>query len=220
MHCDSGTSNAALRTVAGAHQHDGAQSKRESLKSETLARLLAYNNDKLVQTNAMIKKPCYFRSENYLYHIRTQPSYYFCVGASKSMQALWGIIGETVHLISFSITGDLLDVKSFGWNDFNSSIDEKSYDSLIWAASLRFVKEYDLESDTISVKRFWIENLNAGVEDVSDTIKEMIQSPEIFDSVELADCTESFEAWKQEDQYVFWWEQNYYMSKDGDVETS
>jgi hypothetical protein len=164
--------------------------------------------------------PCYFRPGTYLYNIKPHQGYYFCVGASKTLQALWGLIGETVYLVLFSPAGEIENVAAIGGNAFFQSPHIETHAVLLQAASKRFIGQYGLESVKISVKRFWLENINVGIEDVSDSLKEMIQSPETFDAEELADCSESLELWKAEEQYVFWWEQTYYMTKEGDVTTS
>lgn len=168
----------------------------------------------------MSEKPYYFRTEAYLYHIQSHPNYYFCVGASKDAQALWGVIGETVYLVWFSPKGDIQEIEAHPWSEFITSIDTRSYDSLLAAASLKFTDQYGLKTVPISVKRFWIQNIDAGIEDASDTIKEAIQFPERFNTEELFDSAESLEVWKSDGQYVIWWEQNYYMSREGAVVAS
>ncbi len=59
-----------------------------------------------------------------------------------------------------------------------------------------------------------------GIEDITDTIKEYLLNPSSFLKEEQEDLLNSFEEWKKLGQYAFWWGDNFYMGKDGDVESS
>jgi hypothetical protein len=167
-----------------------------------------------------MNKPYYYRQNSYLYDIKSHPDYYFCTGYSDTIQALWGIIGEKIYLILFSRSGDLKTTKSFEAKEFISHFNSNLYDVLLEKVSHKFKNEYQLNEDLIRIKRFWISNLEVGIEDVTDNIKEFLLDPSEFQLDEQEDCKESFEEWKKEDQYVFWWEQSFYMGKYGDVESS
>jgi hypothetical protein len=165
--------------------------------------------------------PLYFRDVSYLYSLKSHPTYGFCVGRNEKVQAIWGLVGWTTYLLVFSSTGDLLNVQQFSSAELGVLDSQgNSPDQILQAATRRFMQEYELSPEAVAVKRCWIGDAMIGIEDVTDNIKESIQFPSSFTDEELEDCSDSLNEWKADEQFVLWWAQSYYVSKEGDVETS
>lgn len=168
----------------------------------------------------MLEEPYYFRPESYLYSLQSHPDYYFCVGRSDTAQALWGLVGEEVYIIWFTFSGDMREGELLNRADLLASTDKLDHNIVLDKATLYLQHEFNLEDQKISVKRFWLGDMDIGIEDVTDNIKECLVDSSSFTPDEIVDCEESLEIWKSEGQFAFWWEQNFYVSLDGFVETS
>jgi hypothetical protein len=168
----------------------------------------------------MQEEPYYFRPESYLYLLQSHPSYYFCVGRSDAVQALWGLVGKEIYVIKFTLSGDLKDAGWLNQTDLLISESILDYDVTLDKVTAYLQNEFHLVDQTISIKRFWLSEVNAGIEDVTDNIKECLLEPSSFTPEEIEDCQESLEIWKSDEQFAFWWDQNFYMSSEGLVEAS
>jgi hypothetical protein len=166
-----------------------------------------------------MQEPYYFRSELYQYLLQSHPSYGFCVGRSDEAQSIWGLGEEKIELIWFDPAGNFRKVEQISWSEI-LTIEEPDLDDILTKATEFIREKFNLKAETVSVKRFWLENLEVGVEDFTETIKEFLLDRTQFDEEEVTNYEEILEEWKSEDQYVFWWGQDYYVNKKGFVETS
>ena len=166
-----------------------------------------------------MNEPYYFREERYEYKLRSHPSYGFYVGRSNNGQAIWGLGEDWIDIIWFDLAGNFERFEKIAFIDFIKAEGFQS-DILFEKANNFIYQRFNLIDETVSLKRFWLEEIETGIEDLTETMKEFLSEPDAFDDEETIEYKEILEEWKNEGQYVFWWGQDFYVNKDGFVETS
>lgn len=82
------------------------------------------------------------------------------------------------------------------------------------AASAMFTPE------TICVKSFFVPDIWFGIQDLPDHYQEFLDHPENTDEAERLDWMESIEDWRERKSFVLWCNEDYYLSEDGELESS
>jgi|CXWL01.1.fsa_nt_gi hypothetical protein len=166
----------------------------------------------------MIKNEArYTRAGSYTYQLRSHPTYYFEAGRSDSGQALWGFLAGGAYVLHFDGSGRLLRVEQ---KDLPGAVVRGAMPEMLRDLSFRVRSELALTDEPISIRRFWLRELNAGIEDLGDDLKEFADSPASFQGEELAEMTDALEQWLSGGMYVLWWEQPFEVNEAGEVETS
>ena len=147
--------------------------------------------------DSCLTTPLYYRESDYLYTLRSHVNYYFCVGESPDLKHLWGPAEETVAHLLFKPDGELWKVKDYPWSDFVPEFDSTSYPVLLELASKRLSVEFQMVQRPISVKRFWLDGRNIGIEDLPEDMKEFLLHPERFNDTERREYEASVERWKE-----------------------
>ena len=167
-----------------------------------------------------MNNPYYFRDENYHYKLQSHLPYGFWVGKSDKFQAVWGVNNNYAELIWFDLEGNFVSLDKVAFDDTSKISNELDFDEVTNKLIQNVRQKFGLADETILVKRFWLEKLEAGIEDLTETMKEFLTNSDSFEEEEAAEYKELIEDWKDEQQYVFWWGQDFYVSKEGFVETS
>jgi hypothetical protein len=83
-----------------------------------------------------------------------------------------------------------------------------------WQAELGF------RTATIRVKEFWADGHSVGIEEMPDHYRD-IETADWFPNEERRQhFRESRERWLARGSFVFWWAKDYYVSRDGEVEST
>jgi hypothetical protein len=115
-------------------------------------------------------KPYYFRALDYSYNIKSHSDYFFVTGVNANRQFLL-LEDSDFDLLIFDKAGCFLERKIFLEPDCESVF------RLVGA-----------QEEMISVKRFWIEDLEVGIEDFPSFIKEYILEPSTYDELESVEA--------------------------------
>ena len=147
-------------------------------------------------------EPYYFRSQSYRYSLQSHPTYYFYVGRSDTIQALWGLIGGDIYIFWFADSGELMRVEKFDINTLYSFSEKGNYQQRLELATNHFRQKFSLKDCSILVKRFWNREIKVGIEDVTDGLKEFLVDETSFDDDEIDDYKDLLEDWKTERMFA------------------
>lgn len=79
-----------------------------------------------------------------------------------------------------------------------------------WAEQLQIV------TGTISIKKFFVPEYWVGIKDLPDHYQDVLDNPNDYKS-ELDDLYVEINEWQSRGDYVLWWNDEYYMSQEGEV---
>ena len=77
-----------------------------------------------------------------------------------------------------------------------------------------------LNEGQVRVKRFLLQERAIGIGDLPDYLQEYLSNPDSFPPSEALDLADTIQAWKEEDLFVFWWEEEYTVDSEGIVASS
>ncbi len=80
-------------------------------------------------------------------------------------------------------------------------------------------EEIGLRPKTIKVKRFMSAD-GAGIEDLPGHYQQFLEDPSQFDEEGRQYYPELIRDWREEGSFVFWWAKDYWMSRNGEVEST
>ncbi len=72
---------------------------------------------------------------------------------------------------------------------------------------------------TIKVKKFWLAKHLLGIEEYPSHFQEALSAPTI-DVAEKTEIINSIELWKEQNQFVLWWGNDYWLDQTGSVISS
>ncbi len=82
-------------------------------------------------------------------------------------------------------------------------------------------QEYLLKEQTICIQEFFIKDRFISLSKMPHDIIEFIEEPQNFDANEIEDYQYQLEYWQtRSDDFVFYWNEEYWCGKDGEVHTS
>lgn len=162
--------------------------------------------------------PYYFRTSSYLYTLDSAPSYFWYTGRLLDRQVFWGIANDWFVEITFADDGHLLEERhtQLKRSELLELVGPEAGETLLH----RGTWGTQVELAPIKVLRFWIPAIRTGIEDLFETGKESIIEPESFSELELSDIEDSIQIWQERKQFIFWFDNEYYMSRGGKVEAS
>lgn len=73
---------------------------------------------------------------------------------------------------------------------------------------------------TISVKPFFLPELWLGIRDLPDHYQEFLDHPENANEEERHYYPEEISNWRECGNFVLWWNEDYYLNEDGELESS
>jgi hypothetical protein len=164
--------------------------------------------------------PYYFRDTNYQYKLQSHTTYGFRVGRSETSQAIWWVNNGYLEIIWFDSSGKFESTEGIS-NTVYVKGDKVDDSELLFKKACDFMQQkFGLRDETISVERFWLPELEAGIEDLTDTMKEFLNQPESFSDEEKDEYPGLIEEWKKDNDFVLWWGQDFYVNGAGFIETS
>jgi hypothetical protein len=164
------------------------------------------------------------RAPSYKYHL-APPSYRsFSTGViPDGRQALFATLASDIVLVTFQLDGHYLDFTTRRVQD--TMLDEQGARSLLmpvpdhrewmaWKQEIRFTPQ------TISVCRFFIDELEVGIEDIPRYYRDVLLHPGEFEAQEVDDVKVAVERWLTEGSFVFLCGTEYWIDKAGEVEAT
>jgi hypothetical protein len=160
--------------------------------------------------------PHYFRPEDHLYPLRTHDNYGFAVGRSAQEQLLWGQGDVDVIILRFDLEGRMAaqpERRAFSRRPQTADEMDRAFKDL----SVELRQIHGAEDRPIHIRRFWLPALEAGIDDLPDTLGEFIKDPHSFDAHETSEYSAALQSWRSSDRFAFWWSAEFEIDGAGEV---
>lgn len=158
-----------------------------------------------------------------LYHIKNDANYFYAGRIKNGKQVLMGIQAPEIIVIEFDEEGNcsntILRIISKELLPTQQSISVSETDELttklhVWQNELGFVP------GTISVKIFFLTDRWIGIRDLPDHYQNVLDRPEDYSDDRRRDLLEDIRQWKKQGDFVLYWDEEYYLNRRGEVDSS
>jgi hypothetical protein len=153
------------------------------------------------------------------YRIQNNGDHFYCGKLKNGNQALMGVQRPRLTMVEFDANGKFVQVSfreatSAEGNVKAEAEDQLNIELLIWQ------KEVGFKPRTISVKPFFLSDLWIGIKDLPDHYQEVLDNPEKFDEQRRQVLEEDIHNWYDDGNFVFYWDEEYYLDEEGELESS
>ncbi len=131
-------------------------------------------------------------------------------------QALVGVQLPNLMVLLFSAEGDFLAAHTIPI----ASSDRSSIGDRAQQVVLEWEEASGFQPVTIRVKPFFLDELWIGIRDLPEHYQDVIDNPDDFEPYRKDELLEDIREWNRSGSFVFYWTEDYYMSIDGEVESS
>ena len=154
-----------------------------------------------------------------LYKIQNDIHHYHTGHLSSGNQVLM----DEAHRIEFDLEGNL--IAAFGRENSQTTLTAYDVEGKVLAAFTQ--EEVPLPSmmlpytpGTISVKPFFLPEDWLGIRDLPDHYQEFLDNSENADEEERQYYPEEIRDWRECGNFVLWWNEDYFLNADGELESS
>lgn len=163
-------------------------------------------------------------SHQHLYSIATNIPYFYTGHLADGTQTLMGVQLPHILMIEFDADGNYLKTSLKEFSEERQPTDaalveadaENEFSAHIygWQVELKVIPS------TISVKRFYLPERFIGITDLPEHYQQVLDYPENFTEERLQELQGDIEAWRGSGEFVLDWDEDYYMSEKGEVEST
>lgn len=163
-----------------------------------------------------------FDSRQRLYNITTNTPYFYTGRLSDGTQMLIGVQPPNLVGIVFDVTGDYLEtsLKQMDQEQEPTAEDQDKADAAFSALIHEWQTDLGVVPGTISVNQFCLPERFIGITDLPEHYQEVLDHPENFTEERLQMLRGDIEAWRANGQFVLNWDEDYYMSEEGDLDST
>lgn len=146
----------------------------------------------------------------------------YCTGKlANSSQIILGVQFPQLVLLNFDASGGYLGYSSFELPPLlRSPAAIHSFSLCDLPKVIELQSESGLIPSSISVYSFFVSELQIGIEDLPEHYVEFLKHPECFDDDEGIEWRTSISQWQEEENFVFFWGNDYYLNKQGECQSS
>ncbi len=150
------------------------------------------------------------RGQDYLYPIQTHEEYGFFAGLGGDGRPVLMLATDfEILAIFFDSNGNLTEIQ------------KRTVPRFHYAEALpSWQKEMNFKPGTIRVKKFFLPEYEAGIEDLPEHLAEFLANPEGYEKDERDRLSEFIQGWIQRGQFVFLWGNDYWVDNTGEVTDS
>jgi len=157
------------------------------------------------------------------YQIQNNPHYFHTGHAGNGDQILIGPRLPKLAMLRFDADGNFLglrvraiprDLLHFDGSVIH--IDRAILDAFVE----KWKTEIELSPGTISIRPFFMIEKRIGIKDLPDSFEELQNHSEELDPETRHDLEDDLQHWLDAGNFVFWWNQDYYLNREGKVVSS
>jgi len=157
-----------------------------------------------------------------LYSLANPQYRYFSTGVlADNRQVILGLQFPDIVLLFFDSLGNLLETTTRCLSVTTRTIGEAGLTAAFQDAYKLELEQIQhqlgLRPSTIRVKRFFLPDLEIGIEDLPANYLAVLKSPHEYEEEEVNYIKADIERWKSKGCFVFHWGTDYWMDKDGNV---
>ncbi len=162
-----------------------------------------------------------------LYNIMNSPPYFYTGHLPEGTQTLINVQLPDLFMVAFDADGNYLRTSTRGISKERPLADVPLAEALPGSAYDEFTayahewqRELCVTPGTISVKQFYLPECCIGITDLPEHYQEVVDHPENFSAERLQELQGDIEAWLGSGEFVLDLDIDYYMSEEGDVEST
>jgi len=158
-----------------------------------------------------------------LFQIKDDGNYFRAGYLRNGHQVLMGVQSPELVMVDFDIDGTYLSttIRSIVSTDRSSgrrTLDPSA--DMLFEGIEQWMDEIRLMPRTITVKEFFLEDRYIGIRLLPDHYQDVLEHPDGYDRERLTELTEDIRSWTDQGSFVLFWTEDYYMSREGDVDSS
>ena len=157
------------------------------------------------------------------YNIQNDVSHYYAGHLKDGSQVLMGIQLPELVMVEFAPTGKYVrttirDISSETRKSLqrlpNSGEDDLLRELRNWQQEVGFT------GATISIQQFFLSDRYIGIKNLPDHYQEVLNQPEEYDANRRRELQEDVHLWIERGDFVLYWDEEYYLNQDGELESS
>ena len=157
------------------------------------------------------------------YHIQNSTYYFYAGYLENGNLVLMGIQQPKLVMVEFDPEGNYLktsDREVFQERLTSGLHHNETREDILLSVLLDWQRDVAFRAGTISVKPFFLPELDIGIEDLPEHYQEVLDHPEQYDAERLTELQGDIRDWRERGSFVLYWVEDYYLDRDGDVESS
>jgi hypothetical protein len=168
-------------------------------------------------------------TEARVYPIQNDGYDFFTGVCSDGRQVVMGLLCPELVAFFFDPEGNLLGREQRPWSAEAGElaghtppyqIYGERFEQLINAQRLEWQAEIGYRPATIGIKEFLDHEYSVGIEVLPDYLQFLDIEAERDSEEERQDLLETRDSWLAEGNFVWWWAKDYYMSREGEIEST
>ncbi len=166
-------------------------------------------------------------SRQRLYQIATTIPYFYTGRLMDGTQMLMGVQPPNLVGVVFDADGNYLrtSLKQLSREQRPTLRDQpevnpKSAEDEFSAYIYGWQRELKLIAGTISVKQFSLPERWIGIRDLPEHYQEVLDHPENFSEERLRELQGDIQEWRESGEFVLDWDEDYYLSKEGELDST
>lgn len=158
-----------------------------------------------------------------LYTVASNPPYFYTGRLANGTQLLMGIQPPDFVLVEFDIHGNYLRV----WGEDNALgssgisqhlVEPKADETLVQLQSWQ--TKLGIKHDTILIKKFFLPERWIGIKELPEHYQEVLDEPDTFTLERQKQLNDDIRLWNDAGSFVLYWDEDYYLNREGEIESS
>lgn len=158
-----------------------------------------------------------------LYNIQNDVYHYHTGLLENGNQVLMGVQLPELVMVEFNPEGHFVELAardiSGKLQRYNCGLYELDDDMLLVELRI-WQSEIGLTPSTISVREFFFPDRWIGIKDIPEHYQDVIERPEDYDEERRRQLQDDIREWSEDGSFVLYWNEDYYLSKEGELESS
>jgi hypothetical protein len=156
-----------------------------------------------------------------VYNLGSNPSVFYAGRINNGNQVLIGVQLPEIVIVEFDTQGNFLTFSVQDLPEGGQDSTSRAYNLEMSEIPLQVIQEtLGFTPSIIAIKRFFLEDRWIGIEDLPDHYQDVIDYPENYDEERLQELREDIRSWRENGDFVFFWCEDYYIDRDGDIASS
>lgn len=153
--------------------------------------------------------------QNRRYLVGSYPPVFKTGRLPDGTQCLFGVQGTDFVIVYFTADGAFRNLERKP-ELINGVTDEGDIDELVQ----QWESKVGIAEGRITVQPFFIEEQWIGIRDIPEHYQDVVESPDTFLEDDRQRLLKDVNEWLERGDFVFYWDEDYYLNADGEVEST
>ena len=152
------------------------------------------------------------------YNIKNDVLHYYAGHLKSGNQVLMGIQLPELVMVEFDSTGGYVGTTIRNTSSVvhlpETGEEDMSRELQNWQQELGFT------GATITIQPFFLLDRYIGIKDLPDHYEEVLNQPEAYSASRRRELQEDVRLWNERGDFVLYWDEEYYLNQDGELDSS